>query len=96
MTKILASDVQHLAALSGLSLADEEIEPLRADMEKIIDYINKLDELDVSGVEPTYQVGDLVNVMREDEVDQSEVSRRQLLDLAPESLENQIKVPKVL
>lgn len=96
MTKILASDIQHLAALSGLSLDEDEIEPLRADIEKIVSYVNKLDELDVSGVEPTYQVTDLANVMREDEVDQSEATREQLIELAPESLDGQIKVPKVL
>lgn len=96
MTSITTSDISHLATLSGLSLADDETESLRADIENIISYINTLDELDVSGVEPTYQVTDLVNVMREDVVDQSGVTREQLLGLAAESVDTQIKVQKVL
>lgn len=96
MTSILKSDIANLASLSSLSLTDEEIDSLRVDAEKIITYINKLDELDVDGVEPTYQVTDLVNVYRNDEVTDGDVSREKLLELAPESVENQIKVPKVL
>lgn len=55
-----------------------------------------LDELDVAGVEPTYQVTDLENVWRKDEVIDGGVTREQLLSLAPETLENQVKVPQVL
>lgn len=96
MTNISASDIQHLATLSGLSLADNEVESLRSDIEKIISYINMLDELDVDSVEPTYQVTDLMNVSREDVVDQSLVEPGDLLKLSAESSDNQIKVPKVL
>lgn len=96
MTHISASDIQHLAGLSGLSLTSDETESLRLDVGNIIEYINKLDELDVSGVEPTYEVTGLTNVGRDDVVDQTQVSREQLLELAPESSEQQIKVPKVL
>ena len=52
-------------------------------------------ELDTSGVEPTYQVTGLENVWREDEV-QSGISRDELLELAPEKQNNQVKVPQVL
>lgn len=96
MTKISTSDIRHLAVLSGIELEDSEVQSLQLDMKNIIEYIDKLDKLDVSGVEPTYQVTGLENIMREDEIDQSEVSREQLLGLASESLDNQLKVPKVL
>lgn len=96
MTKISTSDIRHLAVLSGIELEDSEVQSLQVDMKNIIEYIDKLDKLDVSGVEPTYQVTGLENIMREDEIDQSEVSREQLLGLASESLDNQVKVPKVL
>lgn len=96
MTKISTSDIRHLAVLSGIELEDSEVQSLQLDMKNIIEYIDKLDKLDVSGVEPTYQVTGLENIMREDEIDQSEVSREQLLGLASESLDNQVKVPKVL
>jgi aspartyl/glutamyl-tRNA(asn/gln) amidotransferase, C subunit len=95
MTTISTSDIQHLASLSNLALADDEVDGLRQDLGNIIGYIEQLGELDTSGVEPTYQVTGLENVWREDEV-QSGVSREALLNLAPEKQNNQVKVPQVL
>jgi aspartyl-tRNA(Asn)/glutamyl-tRNA(Gln) amidotransferase subunit C len=85
-----------LAGLSGLALSDAETQALGTDIDNIITYITMLDELDVAGVEPTYQVTDLENVWRKDEVIDGGVTREQLLSLAPETLENQVKVPQVL
>jgi len=96
MTKILSDDVRHLAQLSSLQLTDTEIDALRYDIEAILSYIEQLGQLDTTGVEPTYQVGELENVWREDEVQAGEVTREQLLALAPEAADNQVKVPKVL
>ena len=91
-----ASNSQHLASLSGLGLTDSEMQSIGGDLDSIINYITMLDELDVAGVEPTYQVTDLENVWRKDEVIDGGVTREQLLSLAPETLENQVKVPQVL
>ncbi len=96
MTSISASDIRHLAVLSGLALSQEEERSLGGDLEKIINYINQLSELDVSGVEPTYQVTDLSNVFRNDEIEVGCVNRDQLLELSKEVEDSQIKVPKVL
>ena len=87
MTTISTSDIQHLASLSSLALADDEVDGLRQDLENIIGYIEQLGELDTAGVEPTYQVTGLENIWREDEA---------LLNLAPEKQNNQVKVPQVL
>ena len=95
MTTISTSDIQHLASLSSLALADDEVDGLRQDLENIISYIEQLSKLDTAGVEPTYQVTGLANVWREDEV-QSGVSREALLNLAPEKQNSQVKVPQVL
>lgn len=95
MTTISTSDIQHLASLSSLALADDEVDGLRQDLENIIGYIKQLGELDTSGVEPTYQVTGLENVWREDEV-QPGISRDELLELTPEKQNNQVKVPQVL
>ena len=89
------SDVAHLATLSSISLGDAELEALTNDLENIIGYIEQLQELDTSGVEPTYQLTGLANVWREDEIE-PQLPREKLLALAPESLNNQVKVPKVL
>lgn len=96
MSTITNDDVRHLAQLSSLQMSDAEVESLRADIEKIINYINQLDELYTDGVEPTYQVTGLQNVWRDDEIIDSSVSRRQLLALAAEQSDNCVKVPKVL
>ncbi len=96
MSTITTDDVRHLAQLSNLQLADEEVDSLRGDLENILGYIDQLSELDTSGVEPTYQVTGLENVWRDDEVDKSTVSREELLALAPDQAGQSIKVPKVL
>ncbi len=95
MTTISTSDIQHLASLSSLALADDEVDGLRQDLENIIGYIEQLGKLDTAGVEPTYQVTGLENVWRDDEV-QSGISAEKLLKLSPEKQNNQVKVPQVL
>ena len=96
MSTITNDDVRHLAQLGSLQIPDVEAESLRVGIEKIINYINQLDELDTDGVEPTYQVTGLQNVWRDDEIIDSSVSRQQLLALAAEQSDNCVKVPKVL
>ncbi|MGK2896787.1 MAG: Asp-tRNA(Asn)/Glu-tRNA(Gln) amidotransferase subunit GatC [Candidatus Saccharimonadales bacterium] len=95
MTQISRDDVQKLARLSSLALADDEVDGLATDIQNILGYIEQLSELDTTGVEPTYQVTGLENVMRDDEI-HHDVSREQLLALAPLSRDDQIQVPKVL
>ena len=95
MTTISTSDIQHLASVSSLALADDEVDGLRQDLENIIGYIKQLGELDTAGVEPTYQVTGLENVWREDEV-QPGIPAEKLLEMAPEKQNNQVKVPQVL
>ena len=52
--------------------------------------------MDVSNVEPTYQVFEMENVWRDDEILEQEASREDLLALSKETKDNQVKVPKVL
>ena len=94
--KIKREDILHLAELSNFSLSDSEIESLGTDLENIINYISELDNLDTDGVEPTYQVFEMENVWRSDEIMAQEADREQLLALTAEQSEHQIKVPKVL
>lgn len=93
---ITREDVVHLAELSNISLAEDQIEPLIKDLDNILGYISQLDELDTDNVEPTYQCFDMQNVWREDEIEEFETKREDLLALTRESEDNQIKVPKVL
>lgn len=94
--KIKREDILHLAKLSNFSMSDAEIESLGSDLENIINYISELNELDTEGVEPTYQVFEMENVWRDDEIKEQEADREALLSLTKESMQDQIKVPKVL
>lgn len=94
--KIKREDIIHLADLSDFSLNEKEIDSLGTDLEGIIKYISQLDQLDTDKVEPTYQVFEMENVWREDEILPQEADREQLLALTKEAKDNQIKVPKVL
>lgn len=96
MTHISLDDVHHLAQLSNLQLEGDEAARLSVDLEAILSYFEQLSEIDTSGVEPTYQVTDLQNVWRQDEVDNYGVSKDELLARAPEKEADSIKVPKVL
>ena len=99
---ITREQIDHLAELSDFKLEEAEKESLRGDLENIIKYISELDNLDTEGVEPTYQVFEMENVWREDEILPQDANREELLATAPafhgkEGIEDhQIKVPKVL
>ncbi|MBR3122073.1 Asp-tRNA(Asn)/Glu-tRNA(Gln) amidotransferase subunit GatC [Candidatus Saccharibacteria bacterium] len=93
---VKCEDVRHLASLSDFSLSDQETESLKKDLQGIIKYISQLDELDTKDVEPTYQVFEVENVWRDDEILPQEANREALLALTKEEENHQIKVPKVL
>lgn len=88
--------IKHLADLSDFSLSEEETESLTTDLKSIINYISQLDELGTDNIEPTYQVFEMENIWRDDEITNQDASREDLLTLTKEEKDNQIKVPKVL
>ena len=94
--EIKREDILHLADLSEFTLSDAEVESLGDDLRDIIKYISQLDELDTANVEPTYQVFEMQNVWRDDEIIEQDATREQLLALTKNEKDNQIKVPKVL
>lgn len=86
----------HLAELSNFTLSEEEIGSLGNDLQNIIDYISQLDELDTDNIEPTFQVFEMENVWRDDELVDQKATREDLLALSLNKRDNQIEVPKVL
>ncbi|MBQ3293909.1 Asp-tRNA(Asn)/Glu-tRNA(Gln) amidotransferase subunit GatC [Candidatus Saccharibacteria bacterium] len=94
--EVTEQEIEHLTSLSNFSLGSEEKTKLKSDLENILRYIGKLDELDVDGVEPTYQVFEMKNVWRPDEIREQDATREELLNLSKEAEDHQIKVPKVL
>ncbi|MEK7621182.1 MAG: Asp-tRNA(Asn)/Glu-tRNA(Gln) amidotransferase subunit GatC [Patescibacteria group bacterium] len=96
MARISKDEVMHLASLSNISLTDEEVASMQADLENILNYVSQLESIDTDGVEPTYQVNGLQNIDRADEIIDYGVTREQLLEVVPEKLDDQIKVPEVI
>ena len=88
-------DVRYVAALARLDIAEESVPKLQRDMNAIVEYINELNELDVSGIEPTAHATMRTNVIRDDVA--GEPFGRAMLQNAPELLHGElIKVPRVL
>lgn len=87
--------VDKLAHLSRLHFDAAEKESIKQDLQKMIRFVEKLNELDTAGVEPLLHITDNVNVLRNDEVKNS-ISRESGLKNAPVHDEHFFKVPKVI
>lgn len=96
MTTVSLTDVQKLAALSSLQITGDEAVALQKDLDQILSYIDQLGEVDVDGVEPTYQVHPLETVVRADKIKDYGVSHDAMLKNAPEKADDLIVVPKVI
>lgn len=96
MSKLSRDDVLKLAALSKLKLSEEEIETFRSQLTEILDYVEILDKVEVNGLQPTYQVTGLTNVMRADEIKSYSTKPADLLANAPALKDNHYKVRRVL
>jgi aspartyl-tRNA(Asn)/glutamyl-tRNA(Gln) amidotransferase subunit C len=93
--KITIEEVEHVARLARLEIGSEEKENLTEQMNRILLYMEKLNELDTAGVDPTSHVIDLHNAFRVDAVEQS-FPRKQILDNAPEANEAEFIVPRII
>lgn len=87
--------VDKLAHLSRLQFSESEKTEIKNDLQKMIAFVEKLNELNLEGVEPLLHMSEEVNVLREDEVKGS-ISREEGLKNAPLHDEHFIKVPKVI
>ena len=96
MANVISDEtMEYVGILAKLELKDEEKESARQDMQKMLDYVDKLDELDTSSVEPMSHIFGDQNVFREDEVTNGDNSEAMLAN-APEVKEGQYKVPKTV
>jgi aspartyl-tRNA(Asn)/glutamyl-tRNA(Gln) amidotransferase subunit C len=94
-SKITPEQVQHVALLARLSLAPDEEDRIRANMDEILGYIDKLNELKTDGVEPTAQVGDAGTPTRDDVVT-NHPDPAAMLANAPDRERGYFKVPKII
>ena len=96
MAKLFREDVLKLARLSKLKLSELEIEKFREELSSILEYVETLNNVDTNGLEPTYQITGLKNVMRSDEIHDYGYTTSELLKNAPEIKDKQFKVKRVL
>ena len=75
--------IQDIAALAKLEFDEQSAEQMKADLEKIIGFVDKLSEIDTEGVDPLIYLSEEVNVLREDEI-KAVVSQVEALKNAPE------------
>ena len=87
--------VEKLANLSRLKFDEVQKESIKADLQSMIQFVEKLNELDTTGVEPLLHMSDNINVLREDEVKGS-IERSEGLKNAPVQDGVFFKVPKVI
>lgn len=87
--------VDKLAHLARLRFNEAEKEEIKTDLQRMIAFVEKLNELDTTGVQPLLHMSDEVNVLREDEISGS-VTREEALKNAPGHDEQYFKVPKVI
>lgn len=96
MSKLTREDVLKLARLSRLKLSEKEVERFQSELSEILNYVEQLDKVDVSGLEPTYQITGLKNVSRPDKIKDYGYKTEELLAQAPALADNQFKVKRVL
>ena len=96
MAKIIDDEtIENVCILAKLSLGEEAKAKAKQDMQKMLDYVEKLDELDTDGVEPLSHIFGDENVFRDDVVTNGD-NKEALLANAPKEKEGQYQVPKTI
>ena len=96
MANIISDEtIEYVGILSKLELSEEEKEQAKKDMGSMLDYIDKLNELDTTGIEPMSHVFPVKNVFREDIVTNGDGSKETLAN-APLEKDQSFKVPKTI
>ncbi len=97
MSKLSREQILKLAKLSRLRLTNDEIEKYQKELSNILEYVERLEAVDVTGLHPTYQVTGLVNQTRKDEVSTKQpATPDELLKRAPRTSARYIKVGRMI
>ncbi|PLX27386.1 Asp-tRNA(Asn)/Glu-tRNA(Gln) amidotransferase GatCAB subunit C [Candidatus Parcubacteria bacterium] len=95
--KLQKKDIQHIAKLARLELTEKEYDLYGEQLSGVLEFIDKLSEVNTDNVEPTAQVTGLLNILREDKVmDWNEKEQADAFKEAPNFEDNQYKVKRVL
>ncbi len=98
--KLTQKEVEHIARLARIKLNEKEIEKIAEDLGLVLNYFDKLKEINTEGIEPTAQVTGLENIFREDKIntEMAEISgekRGKILAQFPHKKEDHLKVKQV-
>ncbi len=96
MAKLSPEDVLKLARLARIDLTEDEVQEFAGEFDAILAYVEKLQAVDVEGLEPTTQVNGLKNVMRSDEVVDYGYQSKDLLKNVPQTRDDLIKVKRMI
>ena len=96
MAKITREEILQLARLSRLHLNEDEVQEFTDEIGKLIDYVKVLEDVDVSGLRPTYQVTGSENITRSDEIIDYKMNQEDLLKNLPDREGNLIKVKRMI
>ncbi len=87
--------IDKLAALAKLTYEGEERESIKSDLQRIMNFVDKLESVDTAGVEPLVYLTDEVQTLRADDVKRT-IEKKEALERAPQKDSDYFKVPKVL
>lgn len=96
MSQLSKEDILKLARLARLRLSDDEVLLYQKELSSILQYVEKLNDVDVQQLEPTYQVTGLVNVTRSDSVLDYGIKQEDLLKNVPKKENSLIKVKRMI
>lgn len=96
MAKITREEILKLARLSRLHLNEDEVQEFTDEIGRLIDYVKVLEDVDVSGLRPTYQVTGSENITRSDEIIDYKMNQEDLLKNLPDREGNLIKVKRMI
>lgn len=88
-------EVKHIAKLARLGLSDKEIGKFQKELSSILDYVEKLKKVDVSGIQATSHPLEVKNVVREDKPRKWEAGSERLVKMAPDKKEGYVKVKSI-
>ena len=92
---VTTKDVAYIAELARLSFTEAEKEKMTSELNAILHYVEKLNEVDTEGIEPLSSIHDQVNVLREDPRQESMPNETALMN-APDKVDRFFRVPKVI
>ena len=93
--KINQQDVEHVARLARLSLNPDDLKTMTGQMDAILGYVDKLNELDTTGIEPMAHAVPMSNAFRDDQITEP-IGVERALQNAPQKTDNYFKVPKII